>query len=148
MLRKFCHRGTLIDKQFLCRLTHLRFFLKTRQINLSLMTQKIQNAPAYTVHSIETERHPARGIIALHRLDQPDRPLLHRIHHGRQCSVRHDLTKDQRLIGLDDPPPRTLITAFLIGAPEFPLLLRRKFLHSGKFFYIVRKHGHTSFDDD
>ena len=97
------------------------------------------------MHSVEAERYAARGIIALHRFDQTNRPLLHRIHHGGQRAIGHDLTEDERLIRLDDPPPRRLIAALLIGAPEFPLLCRREFLHVGELLYIIRKHGHTSF---
>ena len=145
MFGKLRHGRLLIHQKFLCRLMVLRLRLKAGQIDISLAPQVVADAPAHAVHGIETERRPIVRIIAFHRLDQPDRSLLHRIHRRRQGTVRIYLAKDQRLIGLDDAAACRHVAILFIRTPERTLLLRREFLHGGELFHIGGKHGHTSF---
>ena len=145
MFGKLRHGRLLIHQEFLRRLMALRLRLKAGQIDIPFTPQKVTDAPAHAMHGIETERRPIVRVIAFHRLDQPDRPLLHRIHRGRQGTVRIYLAKDQRLIGLDDAAACRHVAVLLIRTPERTLLLRREFLHGGEFFHIGGKHGHTSF---
>ena len=142
---KLRHGRLLIHQELLRRLMALRLRLKAGQIDTPLAPQKVTDAPAHAVYGIETERRPVVRVIAFHRLDQPDRSLLHRIHRRRQGAVRIYLAKDQRLIGLDDAAACRHVAILLIRTPERMLLLRREFLHTGELFHIGGKHGHTSF---
>ena len=79
--------------------------LEAGRIDVPLAPQEIQHAPADAVHGKEAERHASPMVVVLHGLDEADRAFLHDIHDTLILPEWQGLLEDQRLIGLDEPPP-------------------------------------------